>query len=271
MDGLIGSARLYEWSASLGAAWGDLLRWVSETADVAYEVIPRDVPMTLEELWARPDLGCVVMCGYPWVVAPEPPRLLAGPVPSPPRYGNRPVYVSDFVVPADSRFESLEDTFGHRFAYSTAHSQSGYNAARYHLLDYRTPERPNLFGEVLGPYMRQGAVLDALAKGEADIAAVDGFALDLLRHHDPGSANRVRVIATTEAAPIPPMVTSLGADDAARERLVDALLSVETAPEMEATREALLLRRFEPMAPETFTELVERERAAERAGYQTIA
>ncbi len=50
MDSLIGSARLYEWSSSIGAAWGDLLRWVSETADVAYEVIPRDMPMTLEGL-----------------------------------------------------------------------------------------------------------------------------------------------------------------------------------------------------------------------------
>ena len=270
MDTLIGSARLYEWSPSIGQAWGDLLRWVSEKAGVPYNVIPRDVQMTLEELWARPDLGCVVMCGYPWVTAPEPPRLLAGPVPTPPRYGNHPGYVSDFVVPADSTFLSLEDTFGHRFAYSTEHSQSGYNAARYHLLSYRTPERPSLFGEILGPYMRQGAVINALADGEADVATVDGFALDLLRHHDPASAGRVRVVATTEAAPIPPKVTSIDADDPACGRLTEALLAFGTAPEMEATRKALLLSRFERMAPEIFTELVERERAAERAGYPKI-
>ncbi len=271
MDGLIGSARLYEWSPSIGTAWGDLLRWVSDTAGVAFDVIPRDVPMGLEELWARTDMGCVMMCGYPWALAPEPPRLLAAPVPAPPRYGDRPVYVSDFVVPADSSFETLEDSFGHRFAYSTEHSQSGYNAARYHLLPYRTPERPTLFGEVAGPYMRQGAVLDALAAGEADIAAVDGFALDLLRHHDPESAGRVRVVATTEPAPIPPMVTSLGADDPGRQRLVEALLAFGTAPGMAATREALLLRRFETVSPEAFDELIGRQHAAEDAGYAKIA
>ena len=271
MDGLIGSARLYEWSPSLGSAWGDLLRWVSETAGVAYEVIPRDVPMGLDELWTRGDLGCVAMCGYPWALAAEPPRLLAAPVPAPPRYGDRSVYVSDFVVPADSPFETLEDTFGQRFAYSTEHSQSGYNAARYHLLAYRTAERPTLFGEVLGPYMRQGAVVNALAAGEADVAAVDGFALDLLRHHDPDSAGRVRVIATTEAAPIPPMVTSLAAGDADRQRLIQALLAFGGAPEMAATRDALLLNRFETVSGEVFDELIGRQRAAEDAGYARIA
>ena len=271
MDGLIGSARLYEWSPGLAAAWGELLRWVSETAGVAYEVIPRDVPMGLDELWARNDMGCVAMCGYPWALAAEPPRLLAAPVPAPPRYGDRAVYVSDFVVPADSPFETLEDTFGHRFAYSTMHSQSGYNAARYHLLPYRTADRLSLFGEVLGPYMRQGAVLDALAAGEADVAAVDGFALDLLCHHEPDSAARVRVVATTEAAPIPPMVTSLAADDADRRRLVDALLAVGSASEMAETRDALLLDRFETVSGEVFDELIERQRAAEAAGYAKIA
>ena len=75
MDGLIGSARLYEWSPGLGTAWGELLRWVSETAGVAYEVIPRDVPMGLDELRARGDMGCVAMCGYPWALAAEPPWL----------------------------------------------------------------------------------------------------------------------------------------------------------------------------------------------------
>ena len=169
------------------------------------------------------------------------------------------------------RSSPWRDTFGRRFAYSTEHSQSGYNAARYHLLSYRTPQRPTLFGEVVGPYMRQGAVLNALAAGEADVAAVDGFALDLLRHHDPASAGRVRVVATSEPAPIPPMVTSLAADDADRQRLVEALLAVGTAPEMAATRDALLLRRFETVSPGVFDELIGRQRAAEDAGYGKIA
>ena len=271
MDGLIGSARLYEWSPSLGEAWGDLLRWVSEKAGVAYEVIPRDVPMGLDELWARGDMGCVAMCGYPWALAAERPGLLAAPVPAPPRYGGRPVYVSDFVVAADSPFETLEDCFGRRFAYSTEHSQSGYNAPRYHLLGYRSADRPTLFAEAVGPYMRQGRVLDALAAGEAEIAAVDGYALDLLRRHDPDSAGRVRVVATTEPGPVPPMVTSLAADDARRRRLTDALLALGEAPEMAATREALLLERFETVPGTAFEELLRRRRAAEEAGYATIA
>jgi len=79
------------------------------------------------------------------------------------------------------------------------------------------------------------------------------------------------VVATTEAAPIPPMVTSLAEDDAGRRRLVDALLAFGAAPGMAATRDALLLDRFETVPPAVFDELIDRQRAAEEAGYAKIA
>ena len=41
--------------------------------------------------------------------------------------------LTDFLVRADGPRQRLEDTFG-GIAYSTKHSHSGYNAARYHLL-----------------------------------------------------------------------------------------------------------------------------------------
>src|SRR5262249_35649488 len=138
---LIGCARMYGSSPTMSRAWREFLTWISSTSRVDLDIIEHAYPAPLDELWERPDMGCVFMCGYPWALRHDRPRLLASPVPSPPRYGNQPVYFTDFVVRADSAFKTLEDTFGRRLAYSIENSHSGYNAARYHLLAYRTPAR----------------------------------------------------------------------------------------------------------------------------------
>ena len=39
----------------------------------------------------------------------------------------------------DAPYQTLEDTFGGRAGWTVAHSQSGFNAFRHHLLGYRTP------------------------------------------------------------------------------------------------------------------------------------
>src|SRR5438034_11233985 len=124
----IASARMYSWSPTLTAAWRRLLEWVAARAGVEMKVLELADPYPLDELWARDDMGCVFMCGYPWALRRDPPALLASPVPSPPRYGGHAAYVTDFIVRADSPHATLVDTFGGAIAYSTEQSHSGYNA-----------------------------------------------------------------------------------------------------------------------------------------------
>src|SRR5712691_1037040 len=146
------------------------------------------------------------------------PVLLASPVPSPPRYGGRAAYVTDFIVRADGPHRTLADTFGGSIAYSTEHSHSAYNAPRFHLLSYRTAGRPALYRTVLGPYVRQRPIIDAVIRGEADVAAVDGYA-----------AAKVRVVDTTAPAPSPPLVASPTLRAVARDRLIEVLASAHRA------------------------------------------
>jgi len=268
---MIASARMYSWSPSLLAAWRRLLQWVGERSGARFDVLdPSAEPASLDDLWARPDMACVFMCGYPWALRESRPHLLAAPVPSPPRFGGRPDYVSDFIVRADSGFRDLADTFGGTIAYSTEHSHSGYNAPRFHLLPHRTAARPQLYSTVLGPFIRQRPVIDAVLDGRADVAAVDGYGLDLLRRHEPALVAGLRIIATTLPAPAPPLVASPGIDVATRERVTAALLSVHEAPAMATTLDELLLARFVRVAPEVFEIFLERERAAEAAGYAKL-
>lgn len=262
---------MYAWSPSLTSAWRRLLEWVGKTAGVDLAVMDQSGPTSLDELWARDDMGCVFMCGYPWALRRDRPALLAAPVPSPARYGGRAVYVTDFIVHANSPHKILKDTFGGTIAYSTEHSHSGYNAPRYHLLAYVTPERRAFYRRVLGPYVRQRPCLDAVVNGDADVAAIDGFALDLLRRHDGAATREVRVIETTVPAPSPPLVASRGIDAAARERLTEALTGAHRATEARPLLDDLLLARFDRVSPADFEVFLERERAARDAGYPKLA
>ncbi len=216
-------------------------------------------------------MGCVFMCGYPWALRRDRPELLAAPVPSPPRYGGRAAYVSDFIVRADGPHHTLEDTFGGVIAYSTEHSHSGYNAPRHHLLKHVSRARPALYRAVLGPYVRQRPLIDLVVKGEADVASIDGYALDLLRRHDPATAARVRVVETTAPAPSPPLVASSGIDAGTRERLAHALVTAHHAADAQALLADVLLARFERVTPADFEVFLERERAARDAGYPKLA
>ena len=211
------------------------------------------------------------MCGYPWALRRDPPALLASPVPSPPRYGGRAAYVTDFIVRADSPHATLADTFGGAIAYSTEHSHSGYNAPRYHLLAHVTAGRHAFYSKVLGPFVRQRPCLDAVVTGEADVAAIDGYALDLLRRHDPSAAARVRAIETTAPAPSPPLVASPGVDAAARERLTQALVEAHHAADARPLLDDLLLARFDRVTPADFAVFLDLERAARDAGYPKLA
>lgn len=266
---MIASARMYEWTPSLVTAWRRLLEAVAARARVALDVLDTRAT-SLDELWSREDMGCVFMCGYPYALRARRPALLAAPVPSPARYGAKPLYMTDFVVCAGGPHRRIEDTFGGRIAYSTEHSHSGYNAARYSLLPYLTPDRPRLFAEVKGPYGRQRAVLQAVLDGEADVAAVDGYAHDLLRRHDPEIAGRLRAVATTEPAPSPPLVASPAMDPAARERLTAALVGVHEAPEMKPVMEDLLLLRFDRVEDRAYQLFLDWQHAAEAAGYPKL-
>ena len=57
---------MYPSSPSLRAAWATLLASVSAASRIDLEVIDHAYPAPLDDLWAREDMGCVFMCGYPW-------------------------------------------------------------------------------------------------------------------------------------------------------------------------------------------------------------
>ncbi len=138
MTHAIMNARMYAVTPAVETAWRSLLERITAAAGVAFEYVPYPAPQPLETLWARPDLGCVFMCGYPVALQLAEVVPLAAPIPRAPWAAGRPVYRSDLIVREDAPFRTLEDTFGGRAGWTVEHSHSGFNAFRHHLLQYRT-------------------------------------------------------------------------------------------------------------------------------------
>lgn len=264
---LVANARMYAVTPRAASAWRELFLWVGERAGVGLEWIEHAYPAPLGALWSRADLGCAFMCGFPYARSVQPPKLLAAPLPSPPRYEGRPVYFTDFVVRATADFRTLEDTFGGRIGWTVEDSQSGFNAPRYHLLQYRRPVRPALYRESIGPLITPRRVIEAVLENRIDAGPLDSYVHDLLRKHDPELTGRLRVVATTAAAPIPPLVAAPDCDEDTAARLRDALLESGRRPELAKLRDALLLQDFAAVAPQTYAITIEREQAALKAGY----
>ncbi len=244
MPTLIANARMYAITPTARAAWRALFEWVSRYSDVPLRYVDHAAPAPLEELWARTDLGAAFMCGFPFATAALRPQLVAGPVPSPSRYGGRPLYCTDFVVRADSKFARLSDVFGTRIGWTISHSQSGYNAVRHHLLQYRHRNPERLFAASIGPLITPRRVIEALLDGTIDVGPLDSYLHDLLGCHEPQTASRLRTIESTVMTPIPPLVASRTTPPDIVERLRRAFVGAAGDPVAADILDRLLLAGF---------------------------
>jgi ABC-type phosphate/phosphonate transport system substrate-binding protein len=264
---MIANARMYAVNAAAAEAWDALLRWVISCAGVAYDVVAWPPPQPLPALWARADLGCAFMCGYPLSKADPAPTVLAAPIPSPPPYRGEAVYWTNFVARKDGPVRTLEDAFGKRMAFTTPDSQSGYQAPREL---FAQQGRAPLFAATVGPLVTPRRVIEAVLAGDADVGPVDSYAFDLVLHHEPEWVAPLAVVATTARTPIPPLVgaPTLAAQDA--RRLTDALLAVGEARELADVRAALLLRGFAPATGTDYAVLRQAAQAADDRGYPRL-
>jgi len=242
---LIACSRMYDIAPAARAAWHGLFARVSQRSGVKLSPFVHMAPAPIEELWARPDMGCVFMCGWPWAMHAEPrPVPLAAPVPSPARYGGRAVYMSDFVVREDAPYASLPDAFGGRMGWTVTHSHSGCNAPRHHLLRYaaRFP-----FAGAVGPLVTPVAVAQAVREGRCEIGPMDGFAHDLLQRHAPEKVAGLRILDSTDPAPIPFLVAAPGTPERIAAKLRDALLALHEDAAARPLLDQVLVARFVPV------------------------
>jgi ABC-type phosphate/phosphonate transport system substrate-binding protein len=262
---------MYAVTPEVEAFWRGLLTRVAEEADVALEYLPYPAPRPLEHLWSRPDLGAVLMCGYPIALRLAPVQPIAAPIPRAPWAAGRAVYRTDLIVREDAPYKQLEDTFGQRAGWTVAHSHSGFNALRHHLLAYRTPQRPTLYREMVGDLVTARNVLDAVRERRIDVGPLDAYWHMLIARHAPRLCEGVRVLASTALAPMPAFVAASGVPAAAVARLRAAFTSAATKPWFAESADPLMLAGFAEATRAVFDPALEWDREARAAGYEKPA
>jgi ABC-type phosphate/phosphonate transport system substrate-binding protein len=263
----VANARMYSVDSGVALAWNELFDWLAQESDVDLRVINHGFPAPLAELWSRPDLGCAFMCGFPYRLSKNPPRPVAAPVPLGAPLPGRPVYATRLVVRADSWFRSLEDSFGGRLGYTAEDSHSGYNALRHHLLPYRLQRGASLYRQSIGPLFTPRRVVEAIVEDRLDIGPLDSYALDLMRRHDPELKKQIRIVATTDAAPIPFLVASRECPEEVVATLQTALLKFGDASVRTGLSERLCLQGFAPVVIRDYDVMLEWDAEARAAGY----
>jgi ABC-type phosphate/phosphonate transport system substrate-binding protein len=238
---MLANARMYSVTPAAAAAWRALIGWAAREAGAPVEFVEHAPPKLLSDLWARNDLGVVQMCGLPASLRRPAPTILAAPQPSLPRYGGKAIYMSDIAVKADAAHQTLEDTFGGVAGYTLKDSQSGYFAWRTLLLTKYPGAR---YRKIVGGLLNPRGIINALVEGEIDVGPLDGYVFDLMRAGDPAFASQVRVIATTDPTPMPPLVATASLTSEQVERLRGAFRRAHEEPSLAPALKTLLVERF---------------------------
>ncbi len=263
----ISNARMYAVTPSVEDIWQGLLARIAQAADVPLTYMPYPAPQPLEALWARPDLGCVFMCGYPIALKLADVVPVAAPIPSATWAGGKPLYRSDLIVRRDSAFQTLEDTFGGTAGWTVEHSHSGFNAWRHHLMRYRSPARPKLYREMRGSLVTARNILDSVLDGSIDVGPLDSYWHSLIAKHLPGLTEDIRVVASTGLAPIPAFVASANLPAVQVQRLQNAFVSASAESWFVPLRKALLIDGFARVSQSTFAKTLDWDAEAKTAGY----
>jgi ABC-type phosphate/phosphonate transport system substrate-binding protein len=244
---VIANARMYAVSPEAAGLWRALLGALIEEAKLPIALIEHPAPEPIAALWARSDKAAVFMCGLPFSRAEPRPALVAAPVPSPVEFSGQAHYWSELVVRADSRFRAIKDTFGQRIAFTSPESQSGYSAALCYFMG--VGDRFPLFSEIIAPQITPLGALTAVLNGSAEVAPIDSYALCLLRRFRPDLISQLRIVGTTAATPIPPLVAS---QSAGLETLEAAFLEAHRNASIKGFMGQLLLQRFVQPVPATY-------------------
>jgi ABC-type phosphate/phosphonate transport system substrate-binding protein len=115
------------------------------------------------------------------------------------------------------------------------------------------------------------ASLAMVARGEADVAAIDCVVHALLARHRPTALAGTRPLVHTASAAAPPFVTHARAGDDRARRLRAALVQAFEDPALAAAREDLLLAGIELLPLSAYVRIKAFERYAARHGFPVLA
>lgn len=233
---------------------------------------PLDDPQLYQNQW-----DFVFICGLPFArylmrskadlewIAPDSLIAIAAPVMQSDRYQSSPIYFADVIVTVDSPYFSLSDLAGKTLCYNDRGSNSGYNLLRQRILEQGYPAP--FFAQAISSGFHQQS-MRWVAEKLADCAAIDSVVLEQELRDFPELQQRLRVIDSIGACPMPPIAVSQRFDTATIQQIQAALLQPDTELQIAMTKARI--RCLAPVRSEDYTMLAVQYQAAIEAGYEFI-
>lgn len=221
----------------------------------------------VRDLWKSEDLVLSQTCGYPLInQLKEHVRVIAAPCYDAPGCSGS-NYCSLIIVPIKSGIQSLKDLKGGICAVNSRDSHSGCNILRYMLAPIAQGE--TLFDSVkISGHHRESLMM--LARGEADIAAIDCVTYALVTHYEPHIVEDLRVLCYSPPAPCLPYITSVRSPDDVVEKLRAGLEAAFRDPGLADCRAALMLSGVRSVSLSEYEWIANYEAQAIAMGYPDL-
>jgi phosphonate transport system substrate-binding protein len=213
------------------------------------------------------DVDFAFVCGLPYVRLrrehPESVEPIAAPVVSGERYGSRPTYFSDVIVPADSPATSFEDLRGCTWAYNEPDSHSGYLVTLYRL--YEMGETGRFFSRSEMTGFHQDSIRRVVA-GSIDASAIDSQVLAVELRDRPELRDQVRVVGVLGPSTIQPLVATAAAPAEIRSKVMEVVTSLGQSDADRLRLAAGLVERFVAVSDSSYSDIRAMLVAVESAG-----
>jgi phosphonate transport system substrate-binding protein len=207
-------------------SYAELASYLEEKLGRPAEVVQRRTYEEINELVASNAVDIAFVCTSAYVAghAAGEMDLLVIPV-----IGGETVYRSVIIVPSTSTVQTVEDLRGGVFAFTDPMSHTGRVYPTYLLLK-RGEMADDFFGETVFTYGHDRSV-DAVVAKVVDGAAVDDLVLAHMIAADPSLAGKIRVIDTSPAFGIPPVVVPSGTPPSVRTQFENLLMGLADDPD----------------------------------------
>ena len=266
---LSASFPMYDFEEMRGAheiLWNGIARKL-EQAGVDGVPAALDRSRSLHELWTDPGLLLSQCCGadlvgrYAGTLA-----LVATPLYNAPGCDGS-LYSSVVLVAEDSPATGLSDLRDSVCVVNSRESHSGANALRALVAPLSRWGR--FFSRIVTSGSHPASVA-AVARGEADIAAIDCVTYACIERYRPSLLEGTRRLCYTERAPGIPFVTRSGSDPDRIRQLQDALLEAFEETDVRAAGNAVFIGGVEILPSSAYDRIIEFQRLAAAHGYPEL-
>ncbi|CAN5305148.1 PhnD/SsuA/transferrin family substrate-binding protein [soil metagenome] len=217
--------------------------------------------------WSDPDLLLSQTCGYPLVTRlGDKVRIVATP-----GYDvegcDGPRHRSALIVREDSPAAGLADLRGHRCALNDHASNSGMNLLRDAIAPLADGRR--FFSDIVVTGSHEASI-EAVVRGEADLAAIDCVTLHHLRQFRPELTHPIRILGWTRSTPGLPLITGAATTpaelSALRAAFADAFVDQTVRPALRTLR----IKRFHVLPLAAYDQVRRLAQSAALRGYPEL-